>query len=422
MSRHPRIAIIGLGYVGLPLAVALARHFDVIGYDIDDSRVAELRAGHDRTGEVDEAGLRQHQAVFTSTAERLEKRELFIITVPTPVSAANEPDLGPVLSACEVIGERLKPGGIVVLESTVYPGVTEGVCGPRLAEVSGLECGVDFFLGYSPERINPGDKRHTVERITKVIAGQTPAVTETLKTVYGAVTDGNLHVARDIRTAEAAKVIENAQRDINIAFVNEVAMICQQLGLSVHEVLAAAATKWNFLDFKPGLVGGHCIGVDPFYLAHGARQAGYEPEIVLAGRRLNDAMAGRIAERIDQQLPRACRLLALGLTFKENVPDLRNSKAVEVVRTLQGKGHAVQVHDPLADPDETRRLYGIDLVPDLGALEPFDGIVGLVAHDAYRRLDGEALARLLRPQGLLADVKGIWAGLELPEGLRRWQL
>ena len=417
---HPRIVVIGLGYVGLPLAVALAAHHDVLGYDRDNGRVAELRAGHDRTGEVADARLAG--LAVTDDAAAIRGADVYIVAVPTPVDADNLPDLRAVRSASATVGRALvaKPDAapVVVFESTVYPGVTEDICGPVLAETSGLVCGRDFFLGYSPERINPGDREHTVDRITKVVAGQTPAVAERLAALYGSINGGRIFVAADIRTAEAAKVIENAQRDINIAFVNEIAMIFQRLGLSVHDVLAAARTKWNFLDFRPGLVGGHCIGVDPFYLADVSKRAGHDPEIILAGRRINDGMGHYVAERIAAEMGgTAGRVLVLGLTFKENVPDLRNSKVVDVIRRLQELGHDVVVHDPLADPDEARHEYGVDLSPDLGA--DYDCVVGAVPHAAYADLQLDAL---LRPGGLLADIKGIWHGQALPEGLRRWSL
>jgi UDP-N-acetyl-D-glucosamine/UDP-N-acetyl-D-galactosamine dehydrogenase len=302
------------------------------------------------------------------------------------------------------------------------PGATEEVLGPSLEEISGLRAGRDFFLGYSPERINPGDREHTIGRITKIVAGQTPEVTQKLADLYGAVTAGNVFIARDIRTAEAAKVIENAQRDINIAFVNEVAMICQRLGLSSYDVLEAAGTKWNFLTFRPGLVGGHCIGVDPFYLAHKAEAVGHYPRIILAGRGVNDAMPGFIAERLAGLLAPGARVLALGLTFKEDVPDLRNSKAVELVIGLEARGFALTAHDPVADPDEARALCGLQPWRELPARADFDAVVGLVEHERYRALDGAALSALVRPNGLIADVKGMWRELELPEGVRRWVL
>lgn len=424
----PRIAIIGLGYVGIPLAVALARHFPVVGFDIKKKRVAELRAGEDRTGEVDSPVLRASSMTFTDRAADMAGADVFIVTVPTPVDAEDRPDLGPVRSACETVGGVLGQGAIVVLESTVYPGVTEEICGPILEKASGLKCGRDFFLGYSPERVNPGDRTHTVERITKVISGQTPEVTERLAAIYGAITEGGVFRAADIRTAEAAKVIENAQRDINIAFINEVTQIFQKAGLSIFDVLAAANTKWNFLDFKPGLVGGHCIGIDPFYLARWAQDMGHNPEIILAGRRLNDGMGDFVAERIDARLAhlfpkgKTGDILVLGLTFKEDVPDLRNSRIVDIVKGLAGRGHTVRVHDPMADPEEAKEYYGLDLLTSLDGAQGYACVVGAVRHRAYLAMTPDVLSRLVRPGGLVADVKGLWREMALPEGLHRWQL
>jgi UDP-N-acetyl-D-galactosamine dehydrogenase len=308
-----------------------------------------------------------------------------------------------------------------VFESTVYPGVTEDICGPLLATGSGLRQGVDFELGYSPERINPGDKLHTIDRITKIIAGQSAKGVERLRALYGPVTGDRLFVAADIRTAEAAKAIENAQRDINIAFVNEIAMICGRLGLSAQDVLAAARTKWNFLDFTPGLVGGHCVAVDPYYLAQCAQDAGHEPEIILAGRRINDQMPLWIAERLDALLPRAARVLVLGLTFKENVPDLRNTRVIDLIQGLTRAGHEVVVHDPLADPAEAKAHYGVTLAPEF-PLEAFDCLLGAVAHKSFRELTTQDLAARLKPNGLLADLRGMWRDRVLPDGVRRWAL
>jgi len=431
-----RIAVIGLGYVGLPLAVALARHQPaeqpIVGFDIDRQRIAQLMAGHDRTGEVASADLAAAHIRFTADADALPGHALFIVTVPTPVDGANRPDLGPLRAACAIIGPALAKGGsseppIVVFESTVYPGVTEEVCGPALAAASGLVAGEGFRLGYSPERINPGDRQHTVERIAKIVAGQTPAVTEQLVALYSRITTGGVVRARDIRTAEAAKVIENAQRDINIAFINEVAMIFGRLGISVYDVLDAARTKWNFLDFRPGLVGGHCIGVDPYYLAHCAQALGHEPEIILAGRRINDNMGDHLAARIAGAMGASSRhrTLVLGLTFKENLPDLRNSRVVDLVRGLTRRGHQVEVHDPCADAEEARRHYGIELHAPSTALPndgDFDCLVGAVAHDPYRRLGTADFERLVRPGGLVADVKGMWRDATLPQDRSRWEL
>ncbi|MBT3361943.1 MAG: nucleotide sugar dehydrogenase [Rhodospirillales bacterium] len=429
MKNH-KISVIGLGYVGIPLCVALARYSPVVGFDIKSERVSQLKKGWDATGEVDTEDLRASSLVLTDTLEDVAGSDVFIITVPTPVDADNRPDLSAIRSACEMVGGVMSKGAIVVLESTVYPGVTEDFCGPILENVSGLVCGYDFFLGYSPERVNPGDRENTVERIAKVVAGQNEQVTETLAEMYGAITTGGIFRARDIRTAEAAKVIENAQRDINIAFVNEVTQIFQKTGLSIFDVLEAASTKWNFLGFQPGLVGGHCIGIDPFYLARWAQDNGYEPEIILAGRRINDGMGAFVADQIDRMLEEISHggdegkgdILILGLTFKEDVPDLRNSRVIDVVERLRELGYGVQVHDPLADPVEARQFYDIELLESPEPSGEYTCVIGAVAHRAYREFSTASLANLLRPGGLVADVKGMWRGLELPDGLRRWQL
>ena len=419
-----RIAVVGLGYVGLPLAIALARHFAVTGFDIDATRIAELRAGTDRTREIDTGVLAASTLAIADRKAALAGHDVYIVTVPTPVDADNRPDLSAVLAASKTVGGALAPGALVIYESTVYPGVTEGVCGPILERRSGLVAGTDFDLGFSPERINPGDRAHTIDRITKVVAAGRPEVTERLAALYGRINGDDIFRARDIRTAEAAKVIENAQRDINIAFVNEVAMIVDRLGLSIYDVLEAAETKWNFLGFRPGLVGGHCIGVDPYYLAHIATELGHDPEIVLAGRRINDAMGTHIAEQIAELAgpPNGARILVLGLTFKENVPDLRNSRVVDIVRALAARGFAVDVHDPLADPAAAAREFNIELIGDLAAAGPYAAVVGAVAHDAYRALPAAALAGLVGDGGIVADIKGMWRGVDLPAGLRRWQL
>ncbi len=420
------IVVVGLGYVGLPLAVALARHFPVIGYDIDQGRVAELQRGEDRTREVESATLRASTLQLSADAATIKGKALYIVTVPTPVDDQNEPDLRPVRSASKSVGAAMTKGAVVVFESTVYPGVTEEICGPLLAQASGLQQGVDFFLGYSPERINPGDKVHTVDKIAKIVAGENAAVAAMLAEVYGRVTSGGIHLAPTIKTAEAAKVIENAQRDINIAFMNEIAMIFGKLGISTHDVLEAAGTKWNFLKFQPGLVGGHCIGVDPYYLAHRAQALGHDPRIILAGRAINDGMSRFVAEQVHAGMggPGSApgSVLVLGLTFKEDVPDLRNSKVADLVRALESLGHRVAVHDPLADPNEAQHEYGIMLTPRLEGLAGFDAVLGAVPHEVYRNLSPSQLAALVKPDGLVADLKGMWRGLELPAGLKRWVL
>ena len=425
MDTTPRIAVIGLGYVGLPLAVALSRHYPVVGFDIDAARISEVTSGHDRTGEVEAHILRSVTISFTSEPADLTGTEIYMVTVPTPVTDDNLPDLSPLRAACRAIGGALEKGSIVVFESTVYPGVTEKVCGPILAEASGLTCGEDFHLGYSPERINPGDRKHTVDRITKVVAGQTPEVAETLAAVYGNVTSGGVFVARDIMTAEAAKVIENAQRDINIAFVNEIAMIFKRLGLSVYDVLDASGTKWNFLNFKPGLVGGHCIGVDPFYLAHCAKETGLDPNVILSGRQVNDGMASFLADEILSQMNASkspARILVLGMTFKEDIPDLRNTKVADLVDRLRELGPTVDVHDPMADPGEAADHFGIDLLTSLSGAQDYDCVIGAVPHSAYQALTDKDLAAMLKPNGLLADIKGMWRDMAVPDGLRYWNL
>lgn len=427
MAEPQKIAVIGLGYVGLPLAIHLAKHFPVVGFDIDLRRVDELKGGHDRTREIGPALLTASTMEFTTDASAIRGSDIFIVTVPTPVDAANKPDLTAVKGASRLVGGVIEKGAIVVYESTVYPGVTEDIAGPELEAASGLKCGVDFFLGYSPERINPGDREHTVDRITKVVAGQTDEVAEILCAMYGTLTSGGVFKARDIRTAEAAKVIENAQRDINIAFINEVATIFQKMGLSIYDVLDAARTKWNFLNFSPGLVGGHCIGVDPFYLAHSATVIGHHPEIILSGRRINDAMGGYVAECIARELANqgkgaGTRVLMLGLTFKENVPDLRNSHVIDIVHGLAGRGFVVDVHDAFADADEAKAIFGIDLLPALEDASGYGCVVGAVSHAPYLDFTDETFNQLMGDSGLIADVKGMWRSRALPANFQRWQL
>src|SRR4051812_41266633 len=363
MVSNPRIVVIGLGYVGLPLAVALARHLETIGFDIDEGRVGELRDGHDRTREVDPQELAESSLVLTAEPRACAGADLYIVTVPTPVDEANRPDLSAVLAATRMLAGLIDPAKrpTIVYESTVYPGVTEDLCGPEIEQTAGLKRGSDFRLGYSPERINPGDREHRIDLITKVIAGEDAEVVEQLAAVYGALTSGGVFRAASIKTAEAAKAIENAQRDINIAFVNEVTQIFSRIGVSVWDVLDAARTKWNFLGFEPGLVGGHCIGVDPYYLSHLAQQVGHDPQVILSGRSTNDGMGAWIADALHDRRRRmnngAGSALVLGLTFKENVPDLRNSRCFDLVRRLQWLGYDVEVADPIASPDEIEREH-----------------------------------------------------------------
>jgi UDP-N-acetyl-D-glucosamine/UDP-N-acetyl-D-galactosamine dehydrogenase len=422
-----KIAVIGLGYVGLPVAVAFARAgAPVIGFDISGERVRELLSGHDRTREVAPAELAQPALVYTGDAARLREADFYIVTVPTPIDAARRPDLRAVLSASEIVGAALKRGDIVVYESTVYPGAVEEDCMPVLEKASGLKGGKDFTVGYSPERINPGDKRHRFETITKVVSAQDASTLDVVANVYGSVVKAGIHRAPSIKVAEAAKVIENTQRDLNIAFMNELSAIFQKLDIDTGDVLAAAATKWNFMPFQPGLVGGHCIGVDPYYLTYRAEKAGYRPEIILAGRRINDDMGQRVARECLRALTRRnCAdplVTVLGMTFKENVPDIRNSKVIDVVRELERAGARTQVHDPLALADETKAEYGVTLTP-LEMLRPADAVILAVAHESYVGGGWPLIARLLKGgKGAVLDVKCKLERAQKPEGIDLWRL
>ena len=422
MTDTLKIVVIGLGYVGLPLGVALAKQFDTIGFDIDAGRINELKTGEDRTREVEPERLRASTLKLTADPEIGRGANIYIVTVPTPVDAGKRPDLRAVMAASRTVATLIDPAKrpTVVFESTVYPGVTEEQCGAEIERAGGLVRGRDFRLGYSPERINPGDREHTVDKIVKVVAGEDAEVIEQLAAVYGAVTSGGVFRAASIKAAEGAKVIENAQRDINIAFMNEVAQIMGAAGVSVWDVLDAARTKWNFLAFEPGLVGGHCIGVDPYYLSHLAQSLGHEPHVILAGRGTNDAMGSWIADRLHATRGgRAGSVLALGLTFKENVPDLRNSRSIDIIERLVELGHKVDVADPIADPDEVRREYGLTMtVPDG---KRYELVVGTVSHAAYRSMDSAAVTALVADGGTVADIKGMWRRLDLG-GVARWTL
>ena len=423
MTGQPKIAVIGLGYVGLPLAVALAEHFPVIGFDLDSDRIDQLRLDHDQTREISSDRLAKSTLRLTANATDCGGMDMLIVTVPTPVDAANQPDLSHVMAATRTVAGLIDPAlrPTVVYESTVYPGVTEEECGAELERVSGLKRGRDFRLGYSPERINPGDREHSIDRITKVIAAEDRETLDLLAKVYGAINGGNVFRAASIKAAEAAKVIENAQRDINIAFMNEVAQIMARIDVSVWDVLAAARTKWNFLGFEPGLVGGHCIGVDPYYLSHLSQALGHHPEVILAGRATNDGMGAWVADQIHARRGgKPGSVLVLGLTFKENVPDLRNSRAFDVIARLDELGHRVSVADPLADAGEVERDFGWTLHEPDG--ESFDLVVGAVAHDGYRDLEPNALDQLVAPGGTLADLKGMWRDLPLNPSIDRWTL
>lgn len=413
----PKIAIIGLGYVGLPLAVSLSRNFDVTGFDINETRLKELKNQNDSTHEISKEDLAKSSVHFTSTPSHLKDRNIFIITVPTPVDTHNQPDLTPLLIASKLVGKYLTPQNIVVYESTVYPGVTEEICGALLASISGLTLGKDFYLGYSPERINPGDKEHSLATLTKVVASQTPEVTKLLVSLYGTLNQGNIYTAKSIKVAEAAKVIENTQRDINIAFVNEVTQIFNKLDLSIYDVLDAARTKWNFLPFMPGLVGGHCIGVDPFYLAKCALDLGYHPDITLAGRYINDAMSQYVTDKILQFLPPKSKILILGITFKENVSDVRNSKVIDIKKSLENYGHHVSVHDPVAHLHKAKEEYNIDLLVDPQKNEPYDLLFLAVPHDAFLQPQIKYWTKLLKKEGYIFDLKGIWRNQDFPKPL-----
>ena len=421
-------AVIGLGYVGLPVALALAKKFaPVIGFDISTRRVAALRQGRDATGEVPEAALRATRLRLTDDPDALAEASFLIVTVPTPIDGERRPDLAPLTEACALIGPRLKPGSVVVFELTVYPGLTRDICGPLLAEASGLVQGVDFKLGYSPERINPGDKRHRLETIVKIVAGEDAETLERVAGVYEQIVKAGLHRASSLEVAEAAKVIENTQRDLNIALMNELAIIFDRLGIPTREVLAAAGTKWNFLPFTPGLVGGHCIGVDPYYLTARAEAAGYYPQVILSGRRINDGMGGFIAQRLVKLLIAAgrpvngARIGILGITFKEDVPDLRNSRVPDIVAELREFGIAALVADPLADPEEARHEYGVDLVA-LGELSELDGLVFAVPHRVLAKAGWDKLFAALVPGGVFVDVKSAVPGHQVPQHVHYWSL
>jgi UDP-N-acetyl-D-glucosamine/UDP-N-acetyl-D-galactosamine dehydrogenase len=428
MSRSERIAVIGLGYVGLPLAVALARHFDdVVGFDVNKRRVESLAAGEDWTGEIAKEDLQSSRLKVSSDPDCLYHRTFFAITVPTPVDKNHRPDLGAVESACRTIGGYLEPGAIVSLESTVYPGVTEDVCGPLLGKVSGLAAGRDFKLAYSPERINPGDREHVLERIVKVVSAQDEEALERVSKIYGAVTNAGVHRAPCIKVAEAAKVIENTQRDLNIALMNELAIIFERIGISTRDVLAAAGTKWNFLPFSPGLVGGHCIGVDPYYLTAKAEEVGYNPEVILSGRRINDGMGAFIAGRVIKMLGRTGRLSSslkvgiLGLAFKENVRDLRNSRVPDIVKELREYGIEPMVYDPLVDPREAEEEFGINLV-DADAMVALDAMIFCVPHREIMKVMNPCPTKRLIDGGIFVDVKSALEPARLPASVRYWSL
>jgi UDP-N-acetyl-D-galactosamine dehydrogenase len=427
-EKNLKVGVVGLGYVGLPLTLALGRAFEgTVGFDVSVGKVNALLAGKDPTDEGLEAEIQESTVDFTTEPTKLANCDVVIVAVPTPIDENRQPDLTPMIMASKTVGSNLKRGATVVFESTVYPGVTEDICGPVLEEVSGLKQGKDFFLGYSPERINPGDKEHTLERIVKVVAGESPAVTDKLAKVYGAVVKAGIHKAPSIRVAEAAKVIENTQRDLNIALMNELSIIFDRMGIRTKDVLEAAGTKWNFLKFFPGLVGGHCIGVDPYYLTAKAQQLGYHPQVILAGRRINDDMGKFIAQRtvklmINAGIPlKGARVGIMGITFKENVTDTRNSRVPDIAHELAEFGIKALMFDPLADPAVVKHEYNLELSP-LAELKNLQGIITAVAHKDIVKMGAAGLSELVVPGGVFVDVKSMFTRAEVPSNLTYWSL
>ena len=429
LDRSSKIAVVGLGYVGLPLAVHLSAHFAVTGYDIRKSRIAELKQGHDRTLEVSGETLKKAVLDFTADPQILSSCPLIIVAVPTPIDDSRIPDLRPVENAAHAVGKHLAAGSTVVFESTVYPGVTEDICVPILEKQSGLKLGEGFTVGYSPERINPGDRVHTLDNITKIVSASDPQTLELLSQIYGTIVRAGIYRTSSIKVAEAAKVIENTQRDINIALMNELSIIFNRMDIDTLEVLEAAGTKWNFLPFRPGLVGGHCIGVDPYYLTYKAESIGYHPEMILAGRRINDNMGKYIAERtikilINADRPvRNARVAVMGLTFKENIPDLRNTRVIDIITELKDYGVNVLVHDPMADPAEVNHYYGLTMTP-VQDIQEVDAVIVAVAHQAYQHLGLAGMAGLCRSgRPIVVDVKAIFDPEEARRlGIRYWRL
>lgn len=423
-----KISVIGLGYVGLPVAVAFGKSHRVIGFDLNQARIEELKNGHDRTLEVEDEDLAATDIMFTCEAADLKRADFHIVAVPTPINHANQPDLRPMLSASKTIGQQLKKGDIVVFESTVYPGATEEECVPILEAESGLVCGIDFTVGYSPERINPGDKEHTFTKITKVVSGQDAETLEIVADVYSSVVVAGVHKAATIKVAEAAKVIENTQRDLNIALMNELAVIFEKMGIDTLDVLEASGTKWNFLPFRPGLVGGHCIGVDPYYLTYKAEQVGYRPEVIQAGRRINDNMAGLIVDRCVKQMilqdrkVKGAKVAILGLTFKEDCPDLRNSKVEDLIKKFKEFGVEPIIHDAMADSKEAKDIYGVELT-ELSDIKDCELVLVAVAHKEYKALSANDFSGMLSDTGSLFDLKGILPRDELADlGKKVWRI
>jgi len=428
LSRDRKISVIGMGYVGLPVAAAFGRIGEVIGFDIDPARVASLREGRDRTGEVPDADLRAAKVHFTSDPADLKRADFHIVAVPTPITAAKHPNMAPLLQASEILAGQLKRGDVVVYESTVYPGATEEECVPVLERVSGLKAGRDFFYGYSPERINPGDRQHTFTNIMKVVSGQNAEILDLVAETYSKVVQAGVHRAPSVRVAEACKIVENAQRDVNIALMNELAMIFRKLGIDSGDVLAAARTKWNFLPFTPGLVGGHCIGVDPYYLTYKATATGFIPDLILDARAINDGMAEHVAGQLVRAMIQSGAakqggvVTVLGLTFKENVADIRNSRVIDIVGELRQSGLTVQVHDPRADRAAAQRMYGVEL-KDAGTLAPADAVLLAVAHREFAEGGWKFVAGLLRGgRGVVFDVRGVLSRESAPAGIQLLRL
>lgn len=431
VNGKEKLSLVGLGYVGLPIAVAFSKKIDVIGFDINSKKIETYKNGIDPTKEVGDAEIQKCRVKFTSDETKLKKAKFHIVAVPTPVSQDKTPDLSPVIGASEVLGRNLTAGSVVVYESTVYPGVTEDICVPILERESGLKCGVDFKIGYSPERINPGDKNHRLENIVKIVSGMDEESLDTIAKVYSLVIEAGVYRAESIKVAEAAKVIENSQRDINIAFVNELSMIFSKMGIDTKAVLKAAGTKWNFLSFEPGLVGGHCIGVDPYYLTYKAEQLGYHSRIILAGRRINDGMGSYVASELVKRMIHAevkvkdAKVLVLGLTFKGNCPDTRNTKVIDIIDELRSYEIKTAVYDPVADKAEAKREYGIDLISD-SELKDFDAVIVAVDHDDFKKLCVENINAMYSEKcgcKVLFDVKGIFDKKEFEDaGFGYWRL
>lgn len=425
---NPKIAVIGLGYVGLPLALEFAKKYPgTVGFDIDEERVTQLKAGADASGETPNAELSHTSLKITARPEDMKGCNFFVVGVPTPVDENNQPDLGAVASACSSVAKAVSKGSIVVFESTVYPGVTEEICGPRIEQLSGLKRGVDFKLGYSPERINPGDREHYLTKVTKVVSGEDPETLKVIAEVYGSIISAGVYKASSIKVAEAAKVIENTQRDLNIALMNELAIIFDRMNISTKDVLEAAGTKWNFLKFSPGLVGGHCIGVDPYYLTAKAQQLGYHPQVILAGRRINDSMGVFVAQRVVKAMINArimlkgARVAILGLTFKENVSDLRNSRVPDIVRELKEFGIQPLVHDPVGDGAVAKEHYGIELCA-FEELRDLDAMIVAVPHREYVKLSAKEFTSMIRPGGIFADVKAAFRREDFGREVIYWAL